>query len=260
VDAPVIVDRIVVYPVKGLDPVEVRIARILPGGSLEHDREFALSDSQGHWINAKREPKIHALRSEFDLSSFRVTLRGREATPETFHLTEQQRELEEWFGAFFGYPASVKRNVATGFPDDTDSPGPTLVSTATLREVDSWFGFSDIAQTGRRFRANILLKTEEPFWEDRLFGEDDQSRPFRIGNVQFLGVNPCQRCVVPSRDPMTGIATPDFQRVFAEKRAARLPEWAPKSRFTHYYRLTVNTRIPSTEAGKAIQVGDELSL
>jgi len=77
-----------------------------------------------------------------------------------------------------------------------------------------------------------------------------------MGDVTILGVNPCQRCAVPSRDPSSGSVTPEFQRVFSEKRAAKLPPWATQSRFNHYYRLAVNTRIPVSQAGKLLRVGD----
>ena len=53
--------------------------------------------------------------------------------------------------------------------------------------------------------------------------------------------------------------TPEFQRVFAEKREEGLPPWATKSRFNHYYRLAVNTRIPASQAGKVLRLGDAVS-
>jgi uncharacterized protein YcbX len=108
----------------------------------------------------------------------------------------------------------------------------------------------------RRFRPTIELATEEPFWEDRLFGISADTVGFQVGDVSIRGVNPCQRCVVPSRHPSTGSVIPDFQAVFIERREAMLPSWAEQSRFNHYYRLSVNTRIPPTEVGKWIRVGD----
>ncbi|TKX55955.1 MOSC N-terminal beta barrel domain-containing protein, partial [Halorubrum sp. SP9] len=36
------VERLTVFPVKGLDGVDVEAARVLDGGTLERDREFAL--------------------------------------------------------------------------------------------------------------------------------------------------------------------------------------------------------------------------
>ena len=60
-------DRITIYPVKSLDGVDVTAARVLPGGALEHDRRWHLTDMEGRVVNAKRTPLFHAIRAEFDL-------------------------------------------------------------------------------------------------------------------------------------------------------------------------------------------------
>jgi uncharacterized protein YcbX len=129
-----------------------------------------------------------------------------------------------------------------------------------VREVRTWFNFESDAETSARFRANIEVDGGEPFWEDRLFGREGTHVEFRIGDVTMHGVNPCQRCVVPSRDPKTGVVTEGFQKIFAERRAATLPAWSEPSRFNHHYRLSANTRIPATEAGKILRVGDPVLL
>jgi uncharacterized protein YcbX len=171
---------------------------------------------------------------------------------------ENRRELNEWFSDFFGFRVHIKRNTETGFPDDTKSPGPTVIGSATLSEVTSWFELLDYEELSCRFRANIEIATDVAFWEDRLFGSFNEQVEFRIGQVILQGVNPCQRCVVPSRHSVTGVATEDFQRVFTAKRAATLPQWTIRSRFSHYYRLSVNTWVPRSEVGKFLRVGDQV--
>lgn len=253
------VKNISIYPIKSLDPVDVSEARVLPCGALEYDREFALFDGEGKLINGKRDARIHRIRATYNLEDSLVTLSADDLPPETFHLTESRRQIEAWVGAFLGLPVFLQRDTQTGFPDDLESPGPTIVGSATLTAVASWFNIED-QTTARRFRANIQIGCEVPFWEDRLFGEANTVVEFRIGDVLVHGVNPCQRCAVPTRHPKTGEVTADFQRLFAEKREQTLPPWATRSRFNHYYRLAVNTRIPSSEAGKFIHAGDVLSL
>ena len=83
---------------------------------------------------------------------------------------------------------------------------------------------------------------------------------FKIGDVAFEGSNPCARCPVPSRDSFTGAADATFQKRFSEQRQAKLPSWAPAERFDHFYRLATNTRVPSTEHGKLLRVGDAVSI
>jgi uncharacterized protein YcbX len=83
---------------------------------------------------------------------------------------------------------------------------------------------------------------------------------FKIGEVAFEGSNPCARCPVPPRNPRTGEDLAVFQKKFSEMRRNSLPPSSPAARFDHFYRLATNTRVPSTEQGKLIRVGDALVL
>ena len=247
------VSSIFVYPIKALGRVAVTEGRIAPGGGLVHDREFALFNGAGEILGAKRHPHLHQIHARYDLLTLTITVEGKE-----FHLVEDKVGLETWFSDYLGFPVTMKRNVTTGFPDDLESPGPTLLSVASLAEVNSWFPLLDRQQVGRRFRANIEIDGVPPFWEDRLFGEPNEVIDFTVGAVRFHGINPCARCPVPSRHPDTGEVLPEFARIFSAKRHATLPAWASRDRFDHFYRLSVNTRVPASEAGKILRVGDEV--
>jgi len=250
--APV-VSGIFVYPIKSLSRTAIAESGIMPGGGLAHDREFALFDEKDVVINGKRYPRVHHIRAKFDLRVLSVTLGG-----EKFHLVEDHTNLEHWFSDYFGFRVTMKRNFITGFPDDLDSPGPTILSVASLNEVNAWFPELDREQIGRRFRANIEITGVPAFWEDRLFGEPGEVIEFAVGDVSFQGVNPCARCPVPSRHPDTAEVIPDFAKLFSARRQATLPAWAATGRFDHFYRLSVNTRVPASEVGKMLRVGDEV--
>ena len=112
----------------------------------------------------------------------------------------------------------------------------------------------------RRFRTNLELTGGKPFWEDKLYGAPEELKAFRIGDVNLFGHNPCQRCVVPTRDPLSGYALSGFQKKFMQMRKQTLPHWANAERFNHYYRFAVNTSIPLSEAGKKLRVGDPVVL
>jgi hypothetical protein len=129
-----------------------------------------------------------------------------------------------------------------------------------LRAVQDWYPGLTLESIRRRFRTNLELVGEEAFCEDRLYGAPGELKQFRIGDVKFLGHNPCQRCVVPTRDAGSGEAVPGFQKKFMEMRRQELPEWANAQRFNHYYRFAVNTSIPAEEAGKQLRVGDPVNL
>lgn len=229
---------IYVFPVKSLNAVPLPEVRIV-AGALENDRRFAIFDDEGRVINGKRTSRVHSVVVPDDVEASRAAF---------------ERDLS---GHFF-CKVHLQENARGGFPDDPTASGPTIVSTATLMEVASWFPGLSLEGVRSRFRANLEIDGVPPFWEDRLFGERETTVRFGIGPVTFEGVNPCQRCVVPTRDQVTGEVTPDFQRIFRERREETLPSWSARSRFNHFYRLAVNTRIPPSEDGKSLRVGDPI--
>lgn len=256
--------KILIFPIKSLDAIALNQVQISEGGALKCDREFALFDQSGNYINAKRYPQIHLIRASYNLDERLVHLHipdhltHREVS--TFHLDQEQDLLADWFSRFFQQPVEIRQNFVNGFPDDSDAWGATVIAEATLITVQSWYVHAPIEldQIRDRFRTNLEIIDTEPFWEDHLFAKAGETVPFRIGNVQFLGTNPCQRCPVPTRNPLTGEVYPDFSKIFAQQRKVTLPNQVEKSRFNHFYRLALNTRIPITEAGKFIRVGDEI--
>lgn len=253
--------RILVYPLKSFDPLACSKTCLLPSGALAHDREFALFDAEGKVINGKRTPLIHGLRVLLDPRQGALCLAERATgRSQIFYLPDDQAAVEHWLGEYFGQPIRLQRNGNGGFPDDKNAPGPTVVSTATLQEVASWFPGVSVESMRIRFRANLEIDGVPAFWEDRLFGEPETTVPFQIGHVAFQGTNPCQRCVVPPRDPETGDPIPEFSQIFRARREETLPSWSCRTRFNHFYRLAVNTRVPETEAGKTLHVGDPVIL
>jgi uncharacterized protein YcbX len=252
--------RITLYPFKSLDGQDVEEAVVLRDAGLRHDREYCLLDESGAALNTKRlGAALLRIRSEVHVGFGEITLRDGSGE-EVFSLERDRKKLEQWFSAHLGQKITLAHDAERGFPDDTDASGPTLISTATLAEVGGWFGL-DVDETRRRFRPNLEIDGVPAFWEDRLYGPPGETIPFRIGEVAFEGVNPCARCTAPSHDSRSGeILEPQFARLFAEKRRATLPEWADKSRFDHFYRLSLNTRIPGNEAGKELHLSDELEL
>jgi uncharacterized protein YcbX len=253
--------RITIFPIKSLDGLEVTQTTFLKGGAIAHDREFAIVDLQGEFVNAKRTEKIHRLRSVFDLPARTVTITNQDsAQSQQFHLDDERQTLSAWLSDFFGYTVELKQDLYMGFPDDPGASGPTVVSTATLEAIASWFPGLSLEEMRRRFRTNLEIDHVPAFWEDQLFGEAGQLVPFQIGDVVLNGSNPCQRCVVPTRDSLRGDRYPNFQKTFITKRQETLPGWAAPQRFNHFFKLTVNTKVTASEAGKTIKVGDEVKL
>ncbi|MFP4336596.1 MAG: MOSC domain-containing protein [Halothece sp.] len=255
------VGKILIYPIKALDGVERDRASVVSPGTLEFDRRWAIVDEKGKYVNGKRNPKVHQLRSQFDLTQPTVSLQKQgEATTATFNLVTEIEKLNQWLSDYFEKSVFLRENPAGGFPDDTEAYGPTIISTATLETVASWFSGLSVENARSRFRANIELSGVPPFWEDQLFSTANSVVNFQVGNVEFAGVNPCQRCVVPTRNPHTAETYPQFQKVFTQNRQATLPPWSNPTRFNHYYRLSINTRILDNQIGKLITIGDQLTI
>jgi uncharacterized protein YcbX len=253
--------HVLIYPIKSLDGISVSSATVLASGALKHDREFAIVDAQGRFVNGKHNAQVHLLRSHFSLSHRTVTLQIQGTpTQQIFHLDDQRDALEAWLSDFFGFSVQLQQNLNTGFPDDTESPGPTVISTATLIEVASWFPGISLDEMRRRIRANIEIDDVPAFWEDQLFSATGDTVSFQIGNVEFKGINPCQRCVVPTRDSLTATPYPYFQKTFITKRKETLHSWVAASRFNHFFRLSVNTRISKTQKDKSIHLGDTVEV
>jgi len=250
-----------VFPIKSFDGVDVETAEITVRGGLRDDRRFALVDARGDVVNGKREAGVHALRVTYDAT---LTEAGFTHVPSeerrTFELAAQRAELAAWLGRVLGRELSLRCDDDGGFPDDTLAPGPTIVSTATLTTVAEWFPGLTTDSVRQRLRTNIEIDGVPPFWEDALYAQAGDTVAIVIGAAGFEGTNPCQRCVVPSRDPQTGEAMAAFAKRVAEKRAATLPPWADRTRFDHFYRLAVNTRAMPLQAGRRIHIGDRVTI
>jgi len=254
--------RVRVYPVKSLDPLERSRSSILPAGGLVGDRTYVVRDADGRAVNGKREPAVHGVDAVFEPGDDVCVLRDRadEQAADAFALADPdgREDAAAWFSECYGYPVTVERD-ESGVPDDATAPGPTVVSTATLAAVADWFDLPTAA-IRRRFRANLEIGGVPAFWEDRLYADPDHVVRVRVGDASFLGMNPCARFVVSSRDSRTGTETPRFRETFVERREATLPAWADDSWYDHYYRLAVNTAVPEETVGESVAVGDPVEI
>ena len=252
--------RITIYPLKSFDGLVVEEARVLSNGALQHDRQFALVDPSGMFINAKHAATVHGLQLQLDPVGRSLTARRRSHTETVcWNIDSQSSALERWLSNYFELEVRLIEEPNGGFPDDTEATGPTILSAATWSAIAEWFPGLTVENVRDRFRANLEVEDAAPFWEDHLFQTDATPLPFCIGSVLFSGTNPCQRCIVPTRDPATGEVWSGFAHQFATMRAEQLPTWAARERFNHFYRLTTNTRLIERRDG-TLRVGDDVRL
>jgi len=254
-------NRIAIFPVKALDGMIVEEAGLSPGGTLEFDRRFALFDRDGEVINGKRHPEVNQLEARFDLAQGRITLDipGFDAA-ESFVLEPGNKALDAWLSDFLAMPVSLREDPVHGFPDDRLRPGPTLISTPTLERIASWFPHLDLDNLRRRFRTNLEIGGDSPFWEEGLIQAEDVPRRIHIGSVAIDLLKVCSRCPVPTQDPDTGEVDPGFQATFMRERGALEGLEASASDRVQLYRLALNTRLPRVTEGARLRRGDVIRL
>lgn len=245
------VESLRVFPVKGLEGVDVTEAEVLEGGTLRRDREFAVFDAEGEVVNGKRTPRAHCPGMEFEEGEPVVSF----PDGEEVNVADDSERADRLFGDFFDVDATVRRDGSLGYVDRR-SMGPSVVSTATLREFASWFDDIGVEGARRRLRANVEVSGVPAFWEDCFVGDGAPS--FEVGGVRFEGVTPCGRCVVPSRDPDTGEEVEEFRKTFIENRRDTFPDWADEDAFDHHYTLMLIARVPEEERGGKVSIGDEV--
>jgi uncharacterized protein YcbX len=269
-----------VYPIKALDGVDVESLSIEGEGHIQYDRQYAMFDEDGNYVNGRQNQRVHKLQADIDLDAGTVEISSNDRDSSincALETITDDPELEAWLSEFFDEPVTIERAKKANFTDSAGgisaqrmaATGPTIVSTATLREVASWYDKLDADSIRRRLRTNFEIGGTDPFWEDRLFTDQDHAVEFTVGDVTHHGIMSKPRCVTPSRDPDTGELNENFSKRFIEKRRESFPEWADEDHLgqgiendilQHYYYLTVVTRIPETEVEKRITVGDEVEI
>ncbi|MBX7146898.1 MAG: MOSC N-terminal beta barrel domain-containing protein [Alphaproteobacteria bacterium] len=247
------ISQIIIYPFKSLPGIKLSSARFTSAGILEGDREFAFFTSDGRFVNGKRFEAIHHIRTSFDLSNRLITLwSDTKPYPQSFHMDQQCTQITTWVSQQLNLPnIELKHNPIAGFPDDTKSPGPTLATEASLIAAGNYFNpIISLEEMIERMRVNILISDVEAYWEDTISTNAETGGILKLGDIKLIVTNPCQRCIVPTRNPQTGIATPQFIKTFMQQRYANLP-LAVKQDLRYErnsYRLSVNVLGPSNGA------------
>ncbi|GDX53268.1 molybdenum cofactor biosysynthesis protein [Bacteroidota bacterium] len=256
-----VLSRITIYPIKSLDGIDLEKAEISDGGCLLHDREFAISDEKGNFIVGKTNPLVHKIRTSFDLENETVSFRLQdEETWNQFHLQKEKSKIQSYLSHYFGVHVVLNQNKTGRFMDIPDIAGVTVLSTASLESVSEWYENIKLTETRKRFRATLEIGDVPAFWEDRLFSTEGSGIEFKVGDVTIIGMSPRERCVVPTRNPETGIITYGFAKSFTKYRNTSLPQWSTLNNYRHHYYLTVNCYIPETETGKLIETGSAVEI
>lgn len=212
------VAEIRVHPIKSCRPVRREQAAVVAGG-LEHDRRYVVVDATGNFVTLRTLPELSTITVEIADTDYSVTLPG-DGAFSIPHVSEGPlvrvgiwgravagREefdagsaLSDWAGVRLrlvgvGGAESLRR-----LPDDlgevafADAWPVLALSRASVADLSERVGAE---MEMDRFRPNIVFDgVDEPYAEDRF-------ARVVIGEVPFVGVSLCSRCVATTIDPST---------------------------------------------------------
>lgn len=213
---------IIHYPLKSGASVHQITAEVEPLG-IRHDRRFMLIEPDGSFITSRRDPKLLNISLQWNTASIDLFYAGEHrsfislANAYRVNAKVWNREisclcLDDASGPLsllIGRPVRLvyndelskdlaKKQYAWG-PTFSDGYPLLLTTTASLKALNHASARQyDMA----RFRPNLVIDNQIPW-------EEDDWQTFRIGDVWFQRVKPCERCVLITRDPITGKKDPD---------------------------------------------------
>lgn len=230
------VTQLITYPFKSARGISLNKSGFDNEGML-NDRRLMAVDEKGIFITSRRNPTLLQVNCQRVNNGWQLS-HPEQATPCLVPFANSQTtqnrlsgqvwrdkikaldagdEAASWISEVVGQNARValwqsnarhseKYDLNTSFAD----AAPILIaSAASMKQGCDWGG---VPYDIRRFRPNIVINGVEAFAEDKW-------TQIQIGNATFEILDRCERCILTTRDPDTGIAHPDKQpmKVLAEK-------------------------------------------
>jgi uncharacterized protein YcbX len=218
-----------VYPVKSFGGISLQEAQVTDRG-LELDRRWLLVDDDGRFLSQREHPQLALFQPEIVGDSLRIThkelvefidiplrpvfMNGTSKISvtvwdDTIDAFEVSRNIAEWFTKLLGFSVRL-----VYMPDESERKldPKYAISGEEINSFSDAYPFLIIGQSSlddlnerleekvsiNRFRPNFVFTNgaafEEDFWRD-----------FTIGNLSFVGVKPCDRCVMTTVDQEKGV-------------------------------------------------------
>jgi uncharacterized protein YcbX len=218
-----------VYPVKSLGGIQLEESKVTDRG-LELDRRWLLVDDNGRFLSQREHPELALFKPEIvgeflrithsvHLESIDIPLRPVFSDvaakikvmvwDDTIDAFEVNQIATNWFTKQLGIsvrlvymPQESERKLdpdyaITGAEINSFSDAyPFLIIGQS--SLDDLNGRLEVKIPMNRFRPNFVFINGDPF-------EEDTWREFSIGNVSFIGVKPCDRCVMTTVDQERGV-------------------------------------------------------
>ena len=209
---------IIRYPIKSGQAIHLEHTSIETKG-IEGDRRFMLTEEDGRFITARKDPVLLDMKVESDGHNVSVSYKNEIIVQGDFTSTERL-SVSIWNRVTSvqkislkndALDALLKRKVCLVFNDQQATElaekryewGPILsdgypillTNTASLDALNQASGaLFEMA----RFRPNLVIECTTPWLEDSW-------NRFQIGEAVFERRKPCERCVLVTRDPITGL-------------------------------------------------------
>ena len=219
---PLSLSGIVVYPIKSAGGIPADAWEVDDFG-LRYDRRWMLVDSQGRMITQRTHPRLALARPAIE--GERLVVRGGDQAPLVLPLHPapavgatvtiwddrcqalwQGEASAGWFSTLLGAevslvympestwrPANPARAPASSRVSFADAYPFLLLSEESLTDLN---GRMATPLPMNRFRPNLVIRGGAAFAEDELAA-------FRIGDIAFRAVKPCDRCVLTTTDQET---------------------------------------------------------
>jgi uncharacterized protein YcbX len=220
-----------VYPVKSLGGIQLQESKVTDRG-LELDRRWLLVDDDGRFLSQREHPELALFKPEIVGDFLRITHRIHldsidiplrpvfldkdnkikvTVWDDTIEAFEMDQTITDWFTKLLGFsvrlvymPEESERKLdpdyaITGKENNSfsDAYPFLIIGQASLDDLN---GRLETKVPMNRFRPNFVFTDGEAF-------EEDNWREFKIGNVSFVGVKPCDRCVMTTVDQEKGVVS-----------------------------------------------------
>ncbi|HKO77523.1 MAG TPA: MOSC N-terminal beta barrel domain-containing protein [Flavobacterium sp.] len=218
-----------VYPVKSLGGISLQESQVTDRG-LELDRRWLLVDGSGRFLSQREYPELALFSPDIVEGFLRITYRvNLESVDIELHPVfsdanskievtvwddaidafEVSSAISKWFTRLLGFsvrlvymPEESERKLDPDYAitgDEINSFSDAypflIIGQASLDDLN---GRMEVRVPMNRFRPNFVFTNGDAF-------EEDAWREFKIGNVSFVGVKPCDRCVMTTVDQEKGV-------------------------------------------------------
>lgn len=209
------VQKICVYPVKGMSPQPLDEVTLQPGDGIPGDRRFALVHAASSvdplnptWAKKRNflvlahDEKLAQLETHFDLDTGMLTLsrKGHQVARGALSTPTGRMLVEQFLAAFMpsgprGNPKIVETATGDSFTDNPENHV-SIINLASVKDLER---IVRAPVDPIRFRGNLYIEGAEPWQEFDWVGKE-----IRIGAVRGLITERIDRCRATCVNPETG--------------------------------------------------------